>query len=213
MSSTTRKIHHSSTIACRGLLTVMVLIASVTPTLHAQQRARVSPFMLAVGPTWNENLTGLLLRTQYAIVPGRWFGLRVEAGGRWTPTQTFSEPMVLNEAGAQRAGIAQAADIHLGLSATLTAPLSQVVSPYLVLGVAAVQTWSSGTYFYEPPNGPPGVAYFPVSSSSWTRGEIAGIGGLGIRMRLGDRLVQVETRYLAGSAHMYDVTLGTVMRF
>lgn len=206
MSSTTRKIHLSSTIAC-------VLIASVTPTLQAQQPTRVSPFMLAGGPTWNDNLTGLLLRTQYEIVPGRWFGLRAEAGGRWTPTQTFSTPSVLNGADSRLAGIAQAADIHLGLSATLTALPSRAVSPYLVLGVTAVQTWNSGTYFYEPLSGPPGVALPPLTRSSWTRGELAAVGGLGMRVRLGNRPLQVEARYCAGSAHMYDVTLGTVVRF
>jgi hypothetical protein len=176
-------------------------------TLTAQHPTKHSAFVLAVGPTWNENVTGLHLRAQYQLVPGRWFGLRAEAGGRWTPTQYYSQPWVSDFPRVET--FAQDAGVQLGLSATLTAPLPGPVAPYLVIGAAAVQRWSSGTYWSTSPGGEQSIP----GRYSFTRGEFASIYGLGMRVRLGGRPVQVEARFLGSSAHMYDVTLGTALRF
>jgi hypothetical protein len=186
------------------LFSVVTLLPS---TLTAQHPTKQSAFVLAVGPTWNANVTGLHLRAQYQLVPGRWFGLRAEAGGRWTPTQYYSEPSVSDWPGLE--ALAQDADVHLGLSATLAAPLPGPVAPYLVIGAAALQRWSSGTYWSTNPGGGQSIP----GRYSWTRGEFASIYGLGMRVRLGGRPVQVEARLYGSSAHMYDVTLGTALRF
>jgi hypothetical protein len=188
------------------------VVTLLPSTLTAQQPKKQSAFVLAVGPTWNDRLTGLHLRGQYELVPGRWFGLRVEAGGRWTPNQYYSRPAIDGIAPGLEAWT-QEADVHLGLSATLAAPLPGPVAPYLVIGAAAVQRWVSGTYLLSTyPGGGLGPSLLWQKSSS-TSGVFAPIGGVGMRVRLGGRPVQVEARVCPNLGHMYEVTIGTVLRF
>jgi hypothetical protein len=113
--------------------------------------------------------------------------------------------------GSRRAGLGQLADLHLGLSATLTPLYLGPTAPYLVLGAAAVQRWENGTSYYT--DGTPSTVAAPVQSYAFTRGEIAGIVGLGMRVRLAHRVVRLEARYFLSSAHMSDVTVGSSLRF
>src|SRR5205814_9370087 len=50
---------------------------------------------VAGGLTRSRPLTGLHLGAEYSLTRDRWFGLRVEAGTNWTPTQTHTRPTSL----------------------------------------------------------------------------------------------------------------------
>jgi len=127
----------------------------LSPPLVAQEPTKAPPFALAVGPTWSRygHLTGLHVRGEYYLMRDRWLGLRVDAGGRWTPTQTVSSPSGLYGDSSRYEGTGQAADVHLGLTATLTPWPHSRLAPYLLTGVAAVQRWSSGGGAYTNPDG------------------------------------------------------------
>jgi len=77
-----------------------------------------------------------------------------------------------------------------------------------VAGAAAVQTWSSGQGFYQRADG--SLAEY-VPRGSGTRGDILGIRGVGVRLRLGDRPIHVEYRQYG--AHLGVYTLGTALHF
>jgi len=181
----------------------------LSPPLVAQEPTKASRFGLAVGPTWSRygHLTGLHLRGEYYVIRDRWLGLRVDAGGRWTPTQTVSSPSGIYGDSSRYEGTGQTADVHLGLTATLTPWPRGSLSPYLLTGVAAVQRWSSGGGSYANPDG--SVAQ-RVPERAVTRGSFAFSTGLGLRVRFGGRLVQLDFRR---DAWMRDLTLGSALRF
>ena len=101
----------------------------------------------------------------------------------------------------------QAADVHLGLTATLTPWPHSRLAPYLLTGVAAVQRWSSGGGAYTNPDGSLAQR---VPERAITRGSFAFSTGLGLRVRFGERLVQLEFRR---DDSMRDLTLGSALRF
>ena len=191
----------------RSPLLLFAVTSLTVSALTAQQSPKPAPLVLAIGPAWSAQLTGLQLRAEYSLIRDRWLNLRVDAGGRWTPTQGLSRPSVLYGDGSRFEGMAQAADVHLGL-ATILSPLSRApVSPYLVAGVAAVQSWSSGRGAYRYTDGSLAQA---VPSSSWTRGDFVVVTGVGLRLRLGGRPIQLEVqRYGQTRA----VTLGAALQF
>lgn len=191
----------------RSPLLLFTLTVALSPSLSAQDYTKGAPLVLALGPAWNPQLTGLQFRGQYHLIPDRWLGLRLEVGGRWTPTQSFSAPSILYGDGSRYEGTAQSAAVDLALAATLTPWPRGSVSPYLVTGIAAVQSWGSGRGYYKAPDGSLAQVAPPASS---TRGEVTGIWGYGLRVRLGGHPVELEFRRAAG---WRSITLGTGLRF
>lgn len=191
----------------RSPLLLFAVPSLTISALTAQQPPTPVRLGLAVGPAWRDQLTGLQLRAEYSLMRDRWLGLRVDLGGRWTPTQSYSASTVLYGDGGHYDGTAQAADVYLGL-ATILSPWSRApVSPYLVAGVAAVQSWNSGRGAYRYADGSLALA---VPSSSWTRGDLVVVTGVGLRLRLGGRPILLEVqRY--GQTRAF--TLGTALRF
>src|SRR5439155_24981467 len=99
------------------------------------------------------------------------------------------------------------AGVRLGVPATLSPWPRGSLSPYLLTGGAAVQRWSSGGGSDTSPGG--SVAQ-RVPERAVTRGSFAFSTGLGLRVRFGGRLVQLEFRR---DAWMRDLTLGSALRF
>jgi hypothetical protein len=135
---------------------------------------------------------GLHLRAEYHILRDRWLGLRIEGGGRWTPTQNFSFAPV------DQYGSWQYMDVNLGVAATITPVPRGRIAPYLVFGVSATQSWTN-------------IQYYGTQSRtrSGSYGSLDTFWGLGTRVRLGERLIQMELRL----SHRYDLTIGTGFRF
>ena len=79
----------------RSASLLLVATSLASSSLLAQQPPKLAPFALAVGPAWSAQLTGLHFRAEYYLIRDRWFGLQVDAGGLWTPTQTRSVPSIL----------------------------------------------------------------------------------------------------------------------
>lgn len=132
-----------------------------------------------------------------------------KAGGRWTPTHAFSSPTLLYGEGSTYQGWGQSADLTLGVAATVTPWPRAAFSPYLVTGVAAVQSWNHGHSYYQEADGSLAT---PLRPYSGTLGEFAPILGLGLRVRVGNRYLRLEARQWAGSL-MRELTLGTALRF
>jgi hypothetical protein len=179
----------------------------LVPAIVAQQPERTPRFLFAVGPTWNRGLTGLHVRAEYPFLRHTWISLRVEGGGRWTPTQAFSQPSILYGDGSHVQGTWQYADLNFGVAATVTPVSRGRVAPYLLFGVAALQAWTNGQTYYTNPQG--GLAYMNPPGSA-TRGEIASLWGLGTRVRLNDRTIQIELRT---SGARRDLAIGSSLRF
>jgi len=75
-------------------------------------------------------------------------------------------------------------------------------------GLAALQTWSSGSGYYHRADGTVGKIPAP---NFGTHGDIRAIVGVGLRVRVGGRLLQLEARELRGS--LSAVSLGTALHF
>jgi len=198
----------------RWLLAVICLgVLTPPPPGAAQGQAPAPRFFLALGPAWSgwrSTLAGLHLRAEYYLTRrDRAVSLRAEAGSRWTPTQAISIPTILYGDGSSFEGMAQSADLTLGLTASVTPWPTGRFSPYLLTGLAAVQSWTRSQGYYRAGDGALAAPVSPPHSS--TRGWFAGVVGVGLRARFGNYSLQLEARRIGTDTRA--VTLGTALRF
>jgi hypothetical protein len=193
-------------VTCLGVLTP-------PPSGAAQGQTPASRFFLALGPAWSgwrSNMAGFHLRTEYYLTRrDRAVSLRAEAGSRWTPTQSFSIPTILYGDGSRYEGMAQSTDLTLGVTASVTPWPTGRFSPYLVTGVAAVQSWTRSQGYYRAADGGLAAPVSPPLSSTW--GRFAGVMGVGLRTRFGNHSLQLEARRIGTDTRA--ITLGTALRF
>jgi hypothetical protein len=180
----------------RSTLPLVLLAVLPSVTLTAQDAPKTPPWSFAVGPAWDYSLTGINGRAEYSVMRDRWFGLRLETGLFWTPDQSILRPFFW--------GFGQAAHVNAGLLAVVSPLPRRRFSPYVTMGVAAVQSWSSiwGTTI----NPIDGTSYFS-GPRSHSRGEYTAVAGLGLRLRVGDRPFKVELRRYGSG--VTAATLGT----
>jgi hypothetical protein len=191
----------------RSPFLLFAAIGLMASDLVAQQPPRSAPFAFAAGPAWSGQLTGLQIRAEYRLLRDRWLGFRVDAGARWTPTQSLAAPSVLYGDGGRYEGIAQATDLHLSIAAVFAPWPSGRISPYFLTGAAAVQSWSTDRGAYRYADGSLAQA---VPGRSWTRGDVVLVTGFGLRLRLGDHPIQLEVQRYGPTRAL---TLGTTLRF
>jgi hypothetical protein len=176
-----------------------------TTTALAQEPSR---WTVSVGPEWtragpNTHLWGARLRAEYDLTRlSSVFGLRLEGGARWGPTQSY-----FYESGPRsQGGVDQSADIMLGLSGAISPFPRGRFSPYVTMGVSGRQSWRQGSMFVHDST----LLSWDVPNFSSSRGDIIGTLGLGLRARLGGRSFQLELR------RIYDrngLTFGTRLPF
>jgi hypothetical protein len=176
----------------------------LTTAASAQTR-----WTLSAGPEWTSTLKtghfyGGRLRAEYDLITSTSpFRLRVEAGGFWSPTQSYFGNLI---DGSYYYGASQSVDLSFGLSAALT-PLPRArLAPYVVMAVVARQRWWHGFDSFRNPDG--SLAWnSPVTS--WTRGDMLFTPGIGIRARIGGHTFQLEMRHYEHRS----LTLGTNLPF
>ena len=176
-----------------------------TTTGLAQEPSR---WTVSVGPEWTQagpyaHLWGARLRAEYDLTrPSRLFGLRLEGGARWGPTQSY-----FYESGPRsQGGLDQSADVMLGLSGAISPFPRGRFTPYVTMGVFGRQTWRQGSLFVHDST----FLSWDVPNFRSSRGDIIGTLGLGLRARLGGRSFQLELR------RIYDhhgLTFGTRLPF
>jgi len=191
----------------RSVVVSLSLALTLSSSLAAQDSTKTPRFALAAGPSWDFLLTGVRVRAEHHLIRDRWFGVRLEAGGLWTPTQYFERNLFGDVRGVPSYwGWGQAVDFRVGAAAMLSPLPRGRFSPYVIGSLAAVQRWWSGvTYARRSSNDP----VQPVAGSS-TRGEVVGGVGLGIQARFGGRAFRLELRR---EGVQQDLTLGTALRF
>jgi hypothetical protein len=194
----------------RSTQLLFALTTLTVSSLAAQQPAAPGRFAFAVGPAWNYQLSGVHVRAEYHLIRDRWFGLQLDAGGWWTPSQSLSFGSALYGYGSRFEGTGQAADFHLGLSATLAPWRRAPIAPYLLAGAAAVQSWGTRQGAYRDSGG----AYVQfVPKASFTRGEIVPVAGVGLRLRVASHPIHFELRRYGGRTNVDVVTVGTTLSF
>ncbi len=167
-----------------------------------------SRWTVSVGPEWAQttpstHLWGARLRAEYDLTkPSSVFGLRLEGGARWGPTQSY-----FYESGSRsQGGVDQTADLMLGLSGAIS-PLARArFSPYVTMGVFGRQSWSQGSMFIHDST----LLSWDVPNFRRSRGNIIGTLGVGLRARLGGRSFQLELRRIYGDN---GLTFGTRLPF
>lgn len=174
-----------------------------TTTAGAQTR-----WTFSAGPEWGKvtprtSLWGMRLRAEYDLTrPSNVFGLRLEGGARWGPTQTY-----FYESGSRsQGGVDQTTDIMLGLSGAISPFPRGRLTPYVTMGVFGRQTWRQGSFFVHDST----LLSWDVPNFRYTRGDIIGSLGLGLRARLGGRAFQLELRRIYGHT---GLTFGTRLPF
>lgn len=173
----------------------------LTSTAAAQSR-----WTLSTGPEWTPHGTpmwGARFRAEYDLTrPNSVFGVRLETGARWSPTQTYFFPAgpVFSASWSTQ----QRLDLMLGLNASLSPIPRARVSPYVSMGVFGRQQWTHGSYYIAGETSP------TTSSLSTTRGDIVTTLGVGLRLRLGGHAFQLELR---GVQTELGLTLGTRIPF
>ncbi len=198
-----------------------LIVAAFVPTLILPAVGRAQEpqpsklgdrLTLSAGLGWGGSccqFTGGQVRAEYSLTPvERVVGLRVHLGTFWTPTQSFSRPSILYGDGSTFEGVGQAALVDLGVTGSITPWPRGRVSPYVLAGVAAVQSWTHRSGYYRRGDGTPA---FSVPPSSGTRGDLGLVVGAGLRVRVGGRLFQLEARELRGSFSAFS--LGTSLHF
>jgi hypothetical protein len=183
-----------------------LLIASaaflLTTTAAAQSR-----WTLSTGPEWSRGIPalrtwGARFRVEYDITrPSSVFGLRLESGARWSPTQSY----FYSDGIVTVSGTGQTFDLLLGFNASLSPIPNAPVSPYIGMGIFGRQEWTHGwssAGFGPLPE--------PSPAHTSTHGDIIGSLGLGLRARLASHQFQLEYR------RIYDhsgLTFGTRLPF
>ena len=188
------------------LIIAGVAVVLCTTTALAQEPSR---WTLSAGPEWglvapHTHLWGMRLRAEYDLTkPNSVFGLRLEGGARWSPTQGyFSSDNV-----ATWSGIEQRSDLMLGFSGSL-APFPRArIAPYVTMGIFARQLWIHGAS--EVSFQPGSFAQSPPDSTR-SSGDIIASLGVGLRARLAGRSFQLELRRLYNHN---GLTFGTRLPF
>ncbi len=154
-------------------------------------------------------ITGGQLRAEYSVTPPEHVvGLRVQLGTFWAPTQRYSIPSVLfPDGGSFVEGVGRTTVLDFGVTGSITPWPGGRVSPYVVAGLAALQTWTHRSAYYRSADGT--AAWFLPPGSGGH--NIRAIVGAGLRVRVGERLLQLEARELRGSLSAF--TLGTGLHF
>jgi hypothetical protein len=153
-----------------------------TTTAVAQSR-----WTLSAGPEWGFSVGGRL-RAEYDVFkPAAPLRLRLELGGYWEPTQNQYGTYVTGGNG-EFAGSRQSVDLTFGVAASLTPLPNARVAPYVTLGIMAQQMWRHGDYFITTPDASRSGTF------SGSLGRMIVPLGLGMRARMGSRMVQIEMR-------------------
>ena len=199
----------------RYLLAAAFVATLILPAVGRAQEPQSSTrdrLFVSAGLGWSVchcQFHGAQLRAEYSLTPAeRVVGLRLDLGAFWTPAQRYSFPSILYGDGSSFEGVGQSTVLNLGVTSLITPWTRRRVSPYVVAGVAALQTWSSGSGYYRRANGTVGAIMAP---NFGTHGDIRAIVGAGLRVRVGGRLLQLEARELRGSLSV--VSLGTTLHF
>lgn len=159
----------------------------LTTTVAAQSR-----WTLSTGPEWSRGIPqirawGVRFRAEYDLTrPNSIFGVRLESGARWNPTQSYFH----TDGIGTWSGTEQQFDLMLGLNASLSPFPRAPVAPYFGFGILGRQEWTSGFQSF-------GIS--PASTSvrrGYTHGDIVGSLGLGIRAPVGGHSFQLELRRL-----------------
>ena len=186
------------------LFVVGVALLFITTTAAAQTR-----WTFSAGPEWGRvtpttSLWSMRLRAEYDLTrPNSVFGLRLEGGARWSPTQSY----FYSRDSISRGGTEQRNDVMLGVSAFLSPIPRARVAPYVTMGIFGRQLWTHGSSFFEDR-----LTRYSASSPEHTlsRGDIIAALGVGLRAQLGGRSFQLELR------RIYDhngLTFGTRLPF
>jgi hypothetical protein len=185
------------------------LVVSVTLLLPSSIAAQTpSRWTFSAGPEWRQwwgtRLWGIRLRAEYDLTrPSSVFGLRLEGGARWGPTQSY-----FSESGSRSVGgVDQMTDIMLGFSGAISPFPRGRLSPYVTMGVFGRQTWDRGSFFLRDTTA---ALSWNRPYSSDTRGDIIATVGLGLRARLGGRSFQLEIRRIHSNN---GLTFGTRLPF
>jgi len=169
------------------LFIVGVALLGISTTAAAQSR-----WTFSAGPEWAQwssksTLWGMRLRAEYDLTsPTSVFGLRLEGGARWGPTQSF----FYQSSFRTESGTEQRMDLMLGFSGALSPFPRARFSPYVAMGIFGQQMWLSGSRFVQDSI----FGSSNVPSFSLTRGDIIATLGLGLRARIGSRSFQLELR-------------------
>ncbi len=154
-------------------------------------------------------LAGLHLRGEYSLTPReRVVGVRVHLGAFWTPTQSYSTPSIFYGEGSTFEGVGQRAQLDLGVTGSVTPWLRARLSPYVVAGGAVLQQWSYGSGYYRRVDGTRAASRPPGGG---TRGGFTPVVAVGLRVRIGQHLWQLEARQLPGVQS--TLSLGTALHF
>jgi hypothetical protein len=192
----------------RSFLVLSVVLSSGLRTAAAQESSPTpSRWTFSAGPEWtqlpNSKLWGMRLRAEYDLTrPTTVFGLRLEGGARWGPTQSY-----FYQSGPRtQGGTDQTMDLMLGLSAGFS-PLPRArFSPYVTMGVFGRQLWNRGSLFVRDST----LLDWNIPYRSRVRGDIIGTVGLGLRAKLGGHSFQLELRRIYGQN---SLTFGTRLPF
>lgn len=180
------------------------LLISVSTTSAAQSR-----WTFSAGPEWtprfdNGLFYGGRVRAEYDLItPNSPFRLRLEASGRWEPTQSYFGTL---SDSSTVSGVNQTLDFTFGLSAAITPIPRSRIAPYVTLAVLARQSWSDGASSFRRPDG----SYWwnePIATR--TRGDIVFVPGIGARVRIAGHTFQLEMRQW----RYRSVMLGTTLPF
>ena len=173
--------------------------------------AAQSRWILSVGPEWTpyygaNQFIGGRVRGEYdLLVPTKPLRLRLELGGYWEPSQTYTFNFI---DGSSVGGWKQSMDLTFGLSAAITPIPRARVAPYVTFGVLARQSWMDVSRFYFPAGGGTPT----VSGTSGTSGGIVFPVGLGLRTHIAGHTFQVEMRQFRGQ-HANALMVGTSLPF
>ena len=186
-------------------MSLFIVGAALLITTSATAQSR---WTLSAGPeftSWapGKQFWGMRFRAEFDITrPSSFFGLRLEGGARWGPTQSG-----FYESGPRSiGGTDQRADLMFGLSSSISPFPRGRVSPYVTVGVFARQFWRRGSFFVRDSTG----LSYDVPNLSYTSGDFVGAWGVGLRARLFGRSFQLELRDVRVDR---GVTFGTRLPF
>ena len=182
---------------------LLIVSAAVLVTTTAAAQSR---WTLSTGPEWSRGFPqtrtwGVRFRGEYDLTrPNSVFGVRLESGARWNPTQSYFH----TDGIGTWSGTVQQFDLMLGFNTSLSPLPRAPLAPYFSFGILGRQAWTSGFQSN-------GISHGSMSvRRGYTHGDIVGSLGLGIRAPVGRRSFQLELRRL------YDhngLTFGTRLPF
>jgi hypothetical protein len=199
----------------RCLLAAAIVSTLILPAVGRAQESQPSirgdRLFLSAGLGWGAchcRLQGGQLRAEYSVTPPEYVvGLRVQLGAFWAPTQRYSFPSALYPNGSFVEGVGRSTTLDFGVTGSITPWPRGGVSPYFVAGLAALHTWTHGSGYYPSADGT--AAWF--MAPGFGGHNLRAIVGAGLRVRVSNRLLQLEARELRGS--LSAVSLGTALHF